>query len=1079
MARRTPYVADGVLHIPGLRGDPEIGVGSASWVAWLTDPATSSFSFQSPSGRYTARKEHRSRGSEYWVAYRKRGGKLHKAYLGKAQDVTLVRLKDIAEVLTRSDDEDVAEPPPDAIAGDAGVARTDVADKQGSTTADSKVRERPHWVTHGDPLLLSKLSVPSVRSALVSRPGLSERLEEGLGRKVTLVSAPAGFGKTTLLSAWIRDLSGARPIAWLSLDSGDNDPARFWRYVVTAIDQLQPGSGDTALAQLGSPQPPPIEVILTTLLNGLADLDSATALVLDDYHLIESRAIHEAVTFLTEHLPPQMHLVISTRADPPLPLSRLRARGELNEVRASDLRFTPEEAATFLNQVMRLQLAAEDIAELERRTEGWVAGLQMAALAMTGRDDVSAFIAAFTGSNRHVVDYLAEEVLEQQPERARIFLLRTSILQRMCASLCATVVQLEEDELTDAVAECQAMLEYLEHANLFVVPLDEDRGWYRYHHLFADVLRHRLRQEHPDLLPALHHRAGGWFEAESLPTEAIQYALAAEDWERAIRLIESIGMTVVLSQQVQTVLGWIDELPEELVRERPDLCTIRALALVFFKRPDAAEASLQQAERCLRGIPTTDEARAILGRAAVIRAVIARYSGDLERCVAMARRALDLLPETESTARERAGARTNAALAYEVSGDVTPANERPLEEAIASFRASGALIPQLISIIFLARMRTLQGRLRAAVTTYEEAATLMSRQNRLPDVGGNSATYYVGLGDINREWNELDSAERHLKHGKDFFIGTLMVDANVVTQVYLSLARLQQARGWGADARATLEEFANLARQRDFFGLLVARGEAAQARLALMQDDLPAAVSWAEASKLGADDEVDYPSEEAHLTLARVLVAQGRVDPKSRFLNESLRLLDRLLGAAEAGGRMGSVIEILALRALALQAHHESNGALAALERALTLAEPEGYVRVFVDEGAPMAALLSEFLQTRRKEDRGREHLLSLSYVRRLLTAFESPHANTIRPMAPGGYTRRQDQPLPERLTSRESEVLVLIAEGISNREIAAQLFIEVSTVKSYVNRIFRKLGVQSRTQAVAEARKLHLISES
>lgn len=1077
MARRTSYVAGGVLHTIGLGGSSKIRVDSASWAAWLTDPATRSFAFQSSSGNFTARKEPRSRGGEYWVAYRKRDGKLHKAYLGKSQDVTLARLKDVAEVLDSSDDKIMAGSPPDAIAGDVGLARTDVADKEGPTTADGQARKGPHLGTHSDPLLLSKLSIPSVRSALVARSDLRERLEEGVGGKLTLVSAPAGFGKTTLLSAWISDLSCGRSIAWFSLDSGDNDPARFWRYVVAAIDHLQPGSGATALALLASPQAPPIETILTTLLNGLRNLDTDAVLVLDDYHLIESRAIHEALTFLIEHVPPQMHLVISTRADPPLPLSRLRARGEANEVRASDLRFTSEEATTFLNEVMGLRLAAQDIAELERRTEGWVVGLQMAALALRGRDNVSGFIAAFTGSNRHVVDYLAEEVLEQQPEHARVFLLRTSILQRMCASLCATVLQQEEGEYPDAVADSQAMLEYLEHANLFVVPLDEDRGWYRYHHLFADVLRQRLRQEYPDLLPTLHRRASGWFEAERLPAEAIRYALAAQDWERAIRLIESSGTTIVLNQQVKTVLDWIEELPEELVRERPALCTIRALALVFFKRPDAAEASLQQAEWCLRGNPTSDEARAILGRAAVIRAVIARYSGDLERCVAMGRRALELLPETESTARERAGARTNAALAYEVSGDVMPANERPLEEAIASFRASGALIPQLISIIFLARMRTLQGRLRAAAATYEEAATLMSKQNRLPDIGGNSATYYVGLGEVYRQWNELDSAERHLKHGKDFLIGTLMVDANVVTQTYLSLARLQQARGRGADARTTLEEFANLARRRDFFPLLVARGEAALARLALMQGDLRAAVSWAEAKELGADDEVDYHSEDAHLTLAHVLVAQGRVDPTGSSLDRGLRLLDRLLGAAEAGGRMGSVIEILALRALALQAQHESSDALAALERSLTLAEPEGYVRVFVDEGAPMKALLSAFLKARRKGHRGsRQHAL-LGYVQRLLAVLEAPHTST-EPQPPVGYASGQGQLLRDPLTTREMQVLALITGGLSNREIATRLFIEVGTVKGHVHSILRKLDVDSRTRAGARARELGLVSE-
>ena len=686
--------------------------------------------------------------------------------------------------------------------------------------------------------------------------------------------------------------------------------------------------------------------------------------MLDDYHLIERVAIHEALAFFVEHLPPLMHLMIATRADPPLPLSRLRARGESNEVRASDLRFTPDEAATFLDRVMGLQLTMEDIAELERRTEGWAAGLQMAGLAMRGRDDFSGFIAAFTGSNRHVVDYLAEEVLEQQPEHARNFLLRSSVLRRMCASLCAAVVQPKEGGHTDAVADSQAMLEYLEHTNLFVVPLDQDRGWYRYHHLFADVLRQRLGQEHHELLPALHRRASGWFEREGLLTEAIHHALAARDWGRAIRLIESVGMTVVLDQEVQTVLGWIDELPEELVRERPVLCTIRASALVFFKRPDAAEASLQQAERCLRGDSATEKAREILGRAAVIRAVIARFSGDLENCVAMARRALELLPKTGSTARERAGAALNAALAYEVSGDVSPANERPLEEAIASFRASGALIPQLISITFLARMRTLQGRLRAAVATYEEAAALMSNRNRLPDVGGNSAAYYAGLGEIYREWNDLDAAERHLKHGRDFFVGTLMVDANVVTHVYLSLARLQQARGFGDDARATLEEFADLARRHDLSPSLVARGAAARARLALIQGDLPAAVSWAETSGLGTDDEPDYPYEEHYLTLVRTLIAQTRLESR---LTGVLDLLGRMLGAAEAGGRMGSVIEILVLRALALQARRESSEALASLERSLILAEPEGYVRVYVDEGRPMAALLSELREARRQ----------------------------------------------------------------------------------------------------------------
>src|SRR5215207_6391928 len=636
MTRRIPQVADGVLHVLEPSGGPEIAVDSPSWVAWLRDPATRSFSFRSPRGGFTARKELRARGGEYWVAYRKQSGKLHKSYLGTAEDTTLERLEDIAAALAVRDNQSTARPPPDETAGVAALVHTGAAATAALTTADDQVRDRPRQITSTDPLLSTKLSLPSARSSLVARPRLSERLEEGLGRKLTLVSAPAGFGKTTLLSMWLAASYGSgRSVAWLSLDPADNDSALFWRYFVTAVDQLRPGSGETALALLGAPQAPPIEAILTTLLNELAGLPTDAVLVLDDYHLIESATIHEALAFLIDHLPPRMHLIITTRADPPLPLPRLRAHGELNELRADDLRFTPEEAATFLNQVMGLELKADDIAELEGRTEGWIAGLQMAALAMRDHTDVPGFIAAFTGSNRYVVDYLAEEVLARQPEELRTFLLRISILDRMCAPLCNAVA---------GHTDGQTMLERLEHANLFLVPLDDERQWYRYHHLFADVLRQRLSQTQADLVLELHRRASTWLEGEGLVAEAIHHALAAQDWKLAIRLIEASGMAVVLSQQVQTMLGWIDELPEDLIRERPGLCTIHAIALVFLNRPDAAEARLQQAARCFHGNPNNEETRAILGRAAVIRAGIARFSGDLELCVELARQGLELLP---------------------------------------------------------------------------------------------------------------------------------------------------------------------------------------------------------------------------------------------------------------------------------------------------------------------------------------------------------------------------------------------------------------------------------------------------
>jgi LuxR family maltose regulon positive regulatory protein len=1066
MTRRIPEVADGMLHVLEPSSGPKISVDSPSWVAWLNHPATRSFSFRGPSGGFTARKEIRARGGEYWVAYRKRGGKLHKRYLGKAEDTTLTRLEDVAAALAAREEEATTIPPQDETVGVTILAGADVATTEDPKTAYSHVREPSHRRPPGDPLLLTKLSVPLIRPSLVARPGPSERLDEGLGRKLTLLSAPAGFGKTTLLCSWIGGLSDdGRPSAWLSLDTSDNDPARFWRYLVTAVDKIQPGSGDTALALLGSPQAPPIEAILTTMLNELGDSSADAVLVLDDYHLIYSQVIHEALAFLIEHLPPRMHLVIATRADPPLPLPRLRACGELTEARASDLRFTSEEAATFLNQVMGLELSAQDIAELEKRTEGWVAGLQMAALAMTGRDDVAGFVAAFTGSNRHVVDYLAEEVLGRQPEGLRNVLLKTSILDRMCAPLCDAVTGHTDGQTT---------LERLEQANLFLVPLDDERQWYRYHHLFADVLRQRLSQTQTESVPALHQRASGWFEEEGLVPEAIHHAVAARDWERAIRLIEAIGMRVVLSRQVQTVLGWTDGLPEEMVRERPVLCTIRATALMFLDRPAEAEGRLRDAERRLRGTPTTDEARAILGRIAVIRAAIARFSGDVERCVAMGRRALELLPETESTARERAAAGTNVALAYQVSGDVTPANERLLEEAVASSRTVGDQIPLLSGINSLARLRTLQGRLRAAAATYEDAASVVSVRDGLRDLV-NSAAYYVGLGDINREWNDLDSAERRLKRGMALFSGALVVDADVVTRGYLSLASVQRARGLHIDAGATLDDFASMARQRGLHPRLVARGEAAKARLALIRDDLPAAVSWAEASGLGVYDEPSYRREEQYLTLARVLIAQGRADPTGRNLHDALDLLERLLAVAEAGGRKGSAIEILALGALALQARQESSESLLTLESALTLAEPEGYVRLFVDEGAPMAALLAEILKRQRRESRNVRRRAVSVYARLLLAAFASPHTST---EPPEGRAPESDRPMLDPLTAREREVLALIAEGLSNREIAARLFIATSTVKGYVHSLLRKLEAESRTKAISRARELHLLSE-
>ena len=1057
MARRIPHVADGALYVIEAPGGPEITVGSPSWIGWLRDPATRSFSFRSPSGTFTARKEHRVHGDEYWSAYRKRGGRLRKVYLGKAEKLTLERLEDAAAVLASSDDDVAAGSAPEVAIDEAETVPTNETATAGPAATDDHTWERPRHSTSGDPLLLTKLSVPLARPSLVSRPRLSQRLREGLGCKLTLVSAPAGFGKTTLLSVWLAASSGDdRCAVWLSLDAADNDQARFWRYFIAAVDRLRPGAGDAALMLLRSPQAPPIETVLTTLLNGLTGLEADAVLVLDDYHLIESRAIHEALTFLIEHLPPRFHLVIATRADPPLPLARLRARGELNELRAADLRFTPEEAATFLDEVMGLQLSAEDIAELETRTEGWIAGLQLAALAMRERTDIPDFIAAFTGSNRFVVDYLAEEVLGRQPEALRTFLLETSVLDRMCGPLCDAVISGDN---------AQEILEHLEHANLFVIPLDDERHWYRYHHLFVDVLRQRLHQTQAHLAPELHRRASAWFEQQGLETEAIQHALAAADWERATRLLVHFAPPVAFGGQFDTMLAWLDALPNALVRSNPTLCVYHAGTLMYTNKVEAAEARLRDAERGVQEGVSEDQARLIRGQVAAIRAAIARIYGDLALCVALGHQALELLPEPERVPlRLRTVAALSVARAFLVSGDATRASESAVASVVAPLRASGNRYGALLSVTNLARLHVLQGRLQQAASTYQEAMEMVSESGEMQGLVGGP-TYYFGMGDLCREWNDLEAAQSHLEQGMELAKGTLTVDADTLLLGFLSMARLQQALGNPNEALTTLEEFAQLARQRNFFAPLLARVEAAKARVRLAQGDLAAAVRWTETSGLRADDELNYPQEGEYLTLARVLIARGQEDLSGRLLDDALGLLGRLHSMAEDAGRMGGVIEILSVRALALKKRGDSSEALITLERTLLLAELEGYVRVFVDEGEPMAALLSEFLKALRKGSREAYDRTLLDYVRRLLAAFESRHKST-------------ELPLLAPLTAREREVLDLIASGLSNQEIANRLFVEVSTVKSYVNRIFRKLGVESRTQAVVEAHKLHLISE-
>ena len=1070
---RTISRVDGDRLILAANDGSYIVVGTPEWFAWLESATT--FAFSSPSGNFTARKEARARGSLYWKAYHTAHGTLHRAYLGKTSDLTLERLNEAA----------------------AGIAAAVAGTNTSTATPQPSFGEIPRIN-----LLSTKLVVPPARAQLVLRPRLFERLEKGLRGKLTLIAAPAGFGKTTLLSAWrMTDRGSEMPFAWVSLDPGDNDPLLFWSYVLTAIDTVVPGAGTQALALLQSPQPPPIEHILTSMLNAFGVLSAGKpgrdiALVLEDYHVVTEPAIHTALAWLLDSLPAALHLVIITRADPTLPLARLRARGDLTEIDADDLRFTPEEGGAFLNEIMGLDLAHGELDALEARTEGWIAGLQLAALALRDRRDPAGFIRTFSGNNRYIIDYLAAEVLERQSARIQTFLLHTSILDRMCGSLCDAVLHPASSEEADIAnvegitparldmssrdlsglgdTSSQSMLEELERANLFVVPLDEERDWYRYHQLFADVLRLRLaRSATGSTISALHERASRWYEEEGLIPEAMQHAFDMADSTRAVRLMEQNGLGFIVGGQVQTALGWLGRLPETVLRTRPLLCIYHALALLFTNDLAAAEARLRNAEECIGPETSPAEVQNIQGYSAAIRANIALYMGDLAGCVAQGEQVLRLLPETEVIARTTA--QLHVARAFRVTGDVRVASERRAFAAVGPIRATGSLFGTHGAIVNMALLQEMQGRLREAAATYHELDRLVPSRDELEGLPGSPA-YYVGLGDLHREWNDLDAAGEYLVQAMERLPNTLTVDAEYVTRGYIALARLQQARGEYAEAQATLATFADLAHRRGLVPHLITRGAAAQAQLALAAGNLSAAVAWAESSGLHADDEIFFSREAEYLVLARIWIAQAVSGSAGDFLPQALYLLDRLMTDASAKARMSSVLEMLVVRALALQAQGNVPDALSTLVRAVEAGAREGYVRRFVDEGAAMLSLLQAV-------DAG-ALAGAPGYVDLLLSAFVGEQGTGARPVATeshgrlvtGAPLRSPRSALEEPLSERELEVLRLIARGRSNAEVAQALVIAVSTVKTHTNSIFSKLGVTSRTQAIARAHDLQLI---
>jgi LuxR family maltose regulon positive regulatory protein len=905
-------------------------------------------------------------------------------------------------------------------------------------------------------ILTTKLYIPRARPNLVRRPRLTEQLQAGMDRKLTLITAPVGFGKTTLLSEWIPQ--SERSVTWVSLDDGDNNFVRFWGSVIAALQMLDSELGGNSLALLQSLRPLPADTILTALLNEIAAFQGSFVHVLDDFQVIRAQPVLAGFQYFLEHIPPNIHLIISSRADPPIPISRLRARDQLNEIRSEDLRFTPGETAEFLNQTMGLDLSKESVLSLESHTEGWIAGLQLAGLALKGHDSqpddrlVSEFIQEFTGSHRYIVSYLVEEVLSQQPSGVLNFLLKTSILDRMCGPLCEAVT-----EETGG----QAMLEILEHANLFLIPLDDESTWYRFHHLFAQMLQARLRRSHPDLLVELHGRASEWYELHEAIADAIQHALAAGNAMRAADLIERERWKLLGRGEINILRSWLDALPFQVVRDNPGLNIAYALIFTFLEHFEGIEARIQDAERALEVYANhsadhpAQAIDAIRSEIATLRAACALRQSNIPRAIELCQNALNLLPEDNPLIL--GFATFYLGLSEMRSGHMKEAERIFIKASSLSLQADNIMLA-MYGLAFLSIIQISLGCLSEAYETSQSMLRIPTERLRhAPPV---ASLAYGGLALLHYEWNDLNAAERYSRLGIE--AGRLSGMKSLEISCYRILANTLQAQHNPGGVDQVLRQIAYLDDQlpnpiRTF------HSAALEARLKLRQGYTEMAIYWAETCGLHSEDTVlPFLHEMEYLVLARVLIAQGQ-------FGAVLELLARLLQAAETNHRRGSVIEILTLQAMARQKQGDLPRALDTIEHALILAEPEGYVRIFVDEGNPVLALLTDLQSiTSHKTNPVVDNasLRLLAYIDRLLVAFPQT-----APLA-----SQQAEIVIEPLSERELEVLRLIAEGASNREISIRLVIANPTVKRHISNIFNKLGVGSRTQAVAVGRKLGLL---
>ncbi len=914
------------------------------------------------------------------------------------------------------------------------------------------MRELQHTQSDTYELLSTKLALPRPRPSLVPRERLLAWLDEGLEHKLTLLSAPAGFGKTTLVSEWIATRSerqGSLPVAWVSLDEGDNDPVRFWRYVITACQAFHPAVGESALALLHTSRRLPWESVLTTFINELAQLEHRGVLVLEDYHVITLPQIHETVTFLLDHLPATLRLVILTRSDPPLSLAHLRAYNDLYELHAADLRFSLEETQAFLRRALPFPLEASAISRLEARTEGWVAGLRLLALALQGRQDpqeIERVLATFTGSHRHILEYLVADVLSSQPEPLQEFLLQTSVLIRLTGSLCDTVTGRNDSE---------RILEQLEHANLFLIPLDGAGRWYRYHALFGEAMqheaRHRLGDDH---LRSLYDKASLWYEQHGLLTEAIEVALYARDFARAAMLIERLVEPQHLNEELHTLHRWIEELPEEVLQAHPVLCLTYAMMLLYShdRSAPATRALLEVPLQIAEHYWQAEGNRPRLGEVLALRSQIALWQGDLPQAFDTARQSLEWLPADEML--WRGSSMLTVGVEELLAGNPDAARQATLEARVC-FEVSGNVYGMRATVFTLGEASARQGELHQAASLYRQ---VLAEAEEDPLDRGNAL---IDLAALSYEWNELEAAEQQvsqaLELGKQHIeeVGKYHAEQLLLVPGSLVLARVLHARGESAQAQQLLQELLALAQERRW-PHLHREVLAYQAQMSITAGDLAGAKRWLNTcAQLGEDFRLVQREREA-LIVARLLIAQGEAE-------ESLHLLERWQAEAHAQGRTRSELEIQVLAALVHFARKYLPQARQTLREALTLAQAEGYQRLFLDEGEAMATLLRTVLLDMREEP-------LVTYAQNLLRAF--PQMRVGQSTSPPDVSAL----LIEPLSAQEQRVLRLLTAGRSNPEIAQELIVSVNTVKTQVQSIYRKLNVKSRMEASEAARRLKLL---